>query len=327
MLIITAPANIKYFSGVELETYERFSALVLCRDGKSAFVAPKLDEGRIRGLVFSYADGEDPAEALRKAAEVCGGDRQVEVDGGTTARRLEVIKRALGTTEYKIADEYIYARRAVKREDEIEKIKRAARAVREVVEEAGAELKAGATERSTAARVYLGLIERGLEPGPILVQFGENTALPHQGPTNKRLSEGDAVIIDVTAAYQGYYGDITRSLAFRGKPEGYEDVHEAVREAQAAAIRAARTGVAAREVDAAARAALRAKGFAEYFVHRTGHGLGVEFHERPDISPASDEVLQDGNVFTIEPGVYLPGRFGVRIEDDVALVGGAAEIL
>lgn len=325
MLVLTSPVNIYYFSGVRLEAYERFAALILCSD-RAVFVAPKLDEGRLPGPSYTYADGEDPAEALRRALRDCG-ESEIEVDGSTTLRAWEVFRRAFGNVEYKIADGYIYERRAVKRPDEVEKIAEAARRIKGAIDEIGAELSRGISEREAAARIYLKLVEEGLEPGPILVQFGENTALPHQGPTDRKLREGDVVIIDVTAAYMGYYGDITRTFAFKVPPKGFEEVYGAVSEAQKAAVSAVKPGRRASEVDEAARAVLRARGLDGYFIHRTGHGLGLEFHEAPNIAPGDNYVLKAGNVFTIEPGVYLPGRFGVRIEDDVVVEDGGGRVL
>ena len=325
MLIVTSPVNIRYFAGVELEAYERFAALIIC-GARRAFVVPKLDEGRVPGPSFAYSDGEDPANALRKAVEICG-DREVEIDGGTTLRAWEIVKRALGISTYKIADDYINNLRAVKKPEEVDRIAKAAEAIREIIAEAYAELRPGVSEREAAASIYLKLVERGLQPGPILVQFGENTALPHQGPTGRRLREGDVVIIDVTAAYEGYYGDITRTFAFRGEPAGFREIFGAVSEAQMAAIAMAKPGVSAGEVDEAARSALRNRGLDRYFVHRTGHGLGLEFHEAPNIAPGERYELKPGNVFTVEPGVYLQGRFGVRIEDDVVIDDRGARIL
>jgi Xaa-Pro dipeptidase len=326
VLILTSPVNIRYFSDVELETYERFAALLIC-GSRRVFVVPKLEEGRVPGPAYVYSDGEDPAEALRRAAQECGGG-EVEVDGRTTLRAWEVVRQALGgISTYKIADEYIDGLRAVKRSDEVERIAKAAQAIREVIAEAYAELSPGVPERKAAADIYLRLVERGLRPGPILVQFGENTALPHQGPTGRRLREGDVVAIDVTAAYEGYYADITRTFAFRGEPPGFREIYTAVSEAQAAAIAAARPGVQAGDVDRAARSALMPRGLERYFIHRTGHGLGLEFHEAPNIAPGERYVLRSGNVFTVEPGVYIQGRFGVRIEDDVALDGDGARVL
>lgn len=326
MLILTTPTNIRYFSGVELNSYERFAALIVC-GGRRIFVAPQLERGRVPEPAFFYADGEDPAVALRRAVDLCGEDEILEIDGGTQLRHWEVVRRALGEAPYKLADETVAQMRAAKSEEEIGKIKRAVEIIKEVIEELKAELSPGVTERRIAAMAYAMLMERGAEPGPILVQFGENTALPHQGPTDRRLKEGDVVIFDFTAAYDGYYGDITRTLTFRGAPPQFDAIYNAVAEAQQTAISASRAGVRAGDVDEAARAVLRRYMLDRFFVHRTGHGLGLDFHELPNVAPGENYQLREGNVFTVEPGVYLPGRFGVRIEDDVAIVGGAARVL
>jgi Xaa-Pro aminopeptidase len=188
-------------------------------------------------------------------------------------------------------------------------------------------LRPGVSERQTAARIYLALYEAGLSPGPILVQFGPNTALPHQEPTDKRLRRGDAVVIDVSAAYRGYFGDLTKSFFYGEAPEEYEAVYAAVEEAQRAAMQSARPGASAGEVDRAARSVIETRGYGPYFIHRTGHGLGLEIHEAPDVSPGSRDVLKPGAVFTIEPGIYLPGKFGVRLEIDVHITDQGAEVL
>jgi len=200
----------------------------------------------------------------------------------------------------------------------------AARRIRRVLD--ALELAQDVTERQTAARIYLALYEAGLRPGPILVQFGSNTALPHQEPTDKKLRRGDAVVIDVSAAYEGYYADLTNSFIYGEPPRKYLEVHQAVEKAQAEAIKAAAPGVQASEVDKAARSTIEAAGYGPYFIHRTGHGLGLEIHEAPDISPSSQDVLERGMVFTVEPGIYIPRAFGVRLEVDVHL-GEKAEIL
>jgi Xaa-Pro dipeptidase len=189
------------------------------------------------------------------------------------------------------------------------------------------ELAPGVSERQAAARIYLALYEAGLSPGPILVQFGPNTALPHQEPTDKRLRRGDAVVIDVSAAYQGYFGDLTKSFFYGEAPEEYKAVYAAVEEAQRAALQSARPGASAGEVDRAARSVIETRGYGPYFIHRTGHGLGLEIHEAPDVSPGSRDVLKPGAVFTIEPGIYLPGKFGVRLEIDVHITDQGAEVL
>jgi len=322
MIVATTTVNFAYLSGVWLETYERFKAAVKCNN-YTAYVVPALDAERVRGNIFPYRDGEDPAEALKAAASPCDSN-EVYIDGGTTLLHFEVVKRAFPHATFKLADELFKRWRAVKREDEVVKIREAARRMRRVLD--ALELAQDATERQTAARIYLALYEAGLRPGPILVQFGSNTALPHQEPTEKKLRRGDAVVIDVSAAYEGYYADLTVSFFYGEPPRKYLEVYQTVEKAQAEAIKAAAPGVRAFEVDRAARSTIEAAGYGPYFIHRTGHGLGLEIHEAPDISPNSQDVLEGGMVFTVEPGIYIPHAFGVRLETDVHL-GEKAEIL
>lgn len=323
MIVATTTANFAYLTGVWIESYERFKAAVKCGE-RVAVVVPTLDAGRLSGEVYAYKDGEDPAHALREAARGCPLD-VVYVDSGTTLRHFEIIKRAFAQAEFRLADELLREMRAVKRGEEIEKIKTAAVKIREVLE--AVELSPGVTEREVAFRIYGALYNAGLQPGPILVQFGANTALPHQEPTDKKLQKGEAVVLDVTASYLGYFGDLTTSFLYGEGPPQYSELLEIVREAQQSALRSATPGTAAREVDAAARRVIEARGYSQYFIHRTGHGLGLEIHEAPDISPSSGDVLRPGMVFTIEPGIYLPGRHGVRLEVDVALREKGVEVL
>lgn len=315
MIIATTTVNFAYFTGAWVETFERFKAAVKCGD-YSAAVVPQLDAERVGGNVFAYKDGEDPAEALRKATSRCDSS-VVYVDGGTTLRHFEIIKRALPNAEFRLADEILREYRSVKRGDEIEKIKTAATKIRKVLE--AVELTPGITEREVAFKIYSMLYEEGLHPGPILVQFGPNTALPHLEPTEKKLHRDEAVVLDISASYRGYYGDLTTSFFFGEAPPQYAEIYNTVKEAQATALASAKPGVGAAEVDKAARAVIEARGYGRYFIHRTGHGLGLEIHEAPDISPNSPDVLKPGMVFTIEPGIYLPGKFGVRLEIDVVV--------
>jgi len=323
MIIATTTVNFAHLTGVWLETYERFKAAVKCGD-RLAVVVPALDAERLSGEVYPYRDGEDPAEALRQAAAGCDAS-VIYIDGGTALRHFEVVKRAFPRAEYRVADHIFREWRAVKRRGEVERIRTAASAIRRVMEEL--ELAPGVSERQAAARIYLALYEAGLSPGPILVQFGPNTALPHQEPTEKKLRRGDAVVIDVSAAYQGYFGDLTKSFFYGEAPEEYKAAHAAVEEAQRAALQSAKPGVLAGEVDRAARSVLEARGYGPYFIHRTGHGLGLEIHEAPDVSPGSEDVLKLGMVFTIEPGIYIPGKFGIRLEIDVHLGEHGPEVL
>ncbi|AAL63891.1 xaa-Pro dipeptidase, putative [Pyrobaculum aerophilum str. IM2] len=323
MIIATTTVNFAYLTGVWLETYERFKAVVKCGD-YIAVVVPALDAERVGGRVYSYRDGEDPAVVLKDAARGCES-QVVYVDGGTTLRHFEIIKRAFPGAELRLADDLFRQMRAIKREEEVEKIKRAVEEIRRVLE--ALELAPGVSEREAAFFIYKALYEAGLEPGPILVQFGQNTSLPHQEPTGKKLQRGEAVVLDVTASYRGYFGDLTKSFYYGEPPAHYAEVYRLVEEAQLSALKAARPGALASDVDKAARSVIETRGYGRYFIHRTGHGLGLELHEAPDISPGSGDLLQPGMVFTIEPGVYIPGKYGVRLEIDVVVREKGAEIL
>ncbi|MFN7105052.1 MAG: M24 family metallopeptidase [Pyrobaculum sp.] len=317
MIIATSTVNFAYLTGIWLETYERFKAAVRCDNGMS-IVAPALE--KIEG--FTYRDGEDPAEALKKAVAHCGGE-VAYVDENATFLHLEVIKRALPPgAVIKMAN--FRDMRAVKKEEEVAKIKTAAGKIREVLN--SLELREGTTERQAAAAIYAALYERGLRPGPVLVQFGINTARPHQESTDKKLQVGEAAVVDISAAYGGYYADLTTSFWHGNPPERYKEILHVVKKAQEAALAAARPGARASEVDKAAREAIERAGYGQYFIHRTGHGLGLEIHERPDVAPNSGDILTEGMVFTIEPGIYTP-EFGVRLEIDVVVTRGGVEIL
>ncbi|MDX1389634.1 MAG: M24 family metallopeptidase, partial [Acidobacteriota bacterium] len=160
-----------------------------------------------------------------------------------------------------------------------------------------------------------------------IVAAGPRSALPHARPSDRPLRRGDLVLFDFGATVDGYCSDMTRTFVLGPAAEWQRDAHQAVAVAQEAATAALAAGVQSRDVDAAARETLRAAGLADRFGHGTGHGIGLEVHEAPRIYARSDDVLQAGSVVTVEPGVYLPGRGGIRIEDDVVVEEGGARVL
>ena len=148
-----------------------------------------------------------------------------------------------------------------------------------------------------------------------IVGAAGNGAFPHHQTSDRKLEEGDAIVIDIGARKEGFPSDITRMAVVGSAPEGYGQIHSIVEKAVQAALKAARPGVLAKDVDAAARNVIADAGYGEYFVHRTGHGMGIDGHEPPYITATSETVLEEGMVFSIEPGIYLPGKFGIRLED------------
>ncbi|TMG59052.1 MAG: aminopeptidase P family protein [Chloroflexi bacterium] len=218
--------------------------------------------------------------------------------------------------------------RLTKRDEEVERLVRAAAITDAAGEEVIPRLRVGQTEMDVALMVGSAIGELGgkLSFGT-LVQSGPNSALSHAEPSSRKLAPGDLVLLDFGAAFDGYRADTTR-MAVLGEPGArHRAIHELVLAAHDAAIEAVRPGVTTGQVDAAARRVIDAAGYGEQFFHRVGHGLGLEVHEDPSLDPGSQTVLEVGMVFTIEPGIYIPGWGGVRIEDDVLVEEGGCRVL
>jgi Xaa-Pro dipeptidase len=179
-------------------------------------------------------------------------------------------------------------------------------------------LREGVSEKETARFIVEDALASGADGADPMVQSGTRAADPHSETSAKRIERGESVVVDVVSTYAGYAADITRTFVL-GNDRYAEKTYASVLSAQLKAIDSAKVGVATGRVDAAARSSLKSDGLAKYFIHRTGHGLGLEVHEAPYIAPRGRERLGRGMVFTVEPGVYIPGRLGVRIEDDIAI--------
>ena len=225
----------------------------------------------------------------------------------------------------------VSALRAVKSAAEIASIRKAADVARSALEAllTSVDWRAGATEVEVAVALESELRRAGSEglPFEVIVASGDRTSLPHARPGERRIAEGDLLLIDFGAIVDGYCCDISRTFSIGDPADWQVEVHGRVLEAQEAALAAVGPGVLAADVDGAARDALASHDLAEYFGHSTGHGIGLEIHEDPRVSARSVDVLEPGHVVTIEPGVYLPGRGGVRIEDDVAVAETGSDVL
>jgi Xaa-Pro aminopeptidase len=221
--------------------------------------------------------------------------------------------------------------RAVKDEAELDLLRRAAGVVDTAVSRLAAEeLRPGRTEAELAAAAAAFMREAGGEAPAFdpTVLTGANSALPHGVSDGTEVAEGDLVIVDIGASVGGYCADITRTFVAGAEPDSRQrELFEVVREAREAGVYAAAAGALCRDVDRSARAVIEAAGLGQYFVHRTGHGLGLEVHEPPYLTSTSQEPLEEGMVVTVEPGVYVEGYGGVRIEDDVVVRAGGPEIL
>jgi len=211
--------------------------------------------------------------------------------------------------------------RAVKDEDELVCIKKAQEIAEAAFENVLSFIKPGVTEREIALELDRQMLERGAEAMSFetIALAGANTSMPHGVPSDKAVESGEFVLMDFGAVYNGYHSDMTRTVCV-GKPtEEMEKVYNIVLEAQQAALEAAHGGITGSELDKIARDIIKAAGYGEYFGHSLGHGVGMEIHEKPNASESNKDILKSGAVVTVEPGIYLPGKFGVRIEDFVIL--------
>jgi Xaa-Pro dipeptidase len=177
------------------------------------------------------------------------------------------------------------------------------------------------------ARTGITELELAREIGGGIVQFGENAAIPHGGPSDRKLRRGDVILVDTGHTVDGYWSDLTRTFFFGRKTKEFTRVYRIVEKAQKAGIRAVKPGATCQSVDRAARKVIEDAGYGNYFIHRTGHGLGLDIHEQPYLVKGNKTKLRPGMVVTIEPGIYLPGEFGVRIEDDVAVTKTGRRVL
>jgi Xaa-Pro dipeptidase len=323
---VTDPISIGYLTGFFANPHERVMALVI-GSGSAVLVVPGLEhqnaESAAREVeVTAYQDGEDAWALVREAL----GDRSrlaVEKEHLTLARA-----EALRAGELLDCGRAIRRLRAIKTPEEVRLLAEAAAITDQVTEAIFAALAVGQAELEVAVRLGELIAEAGCKLSfDSLVQSGPNSAMPHLSPSDRRLQAGDLVLLDFGARFSGYHGDTSRMAVIGPPDERQLEVHRAVLDAHDRAIEAIREGVTAGQVDAAARSAIERAGFGDRFIHRTGHGLGLEGHEDPSLEPGSDYVLEEGMVATVEPGVYIPDWGGIRIEDDVVVERDGARLL
>jgi Xaa-Pro aminopeptidase len=305
--------------------YDERLCLLLAGTERAAMAMPALNAQQTAAHVpelelVRWADEAGPRNALRDALAAVAaapGAGPVAVDPEMRADHLLALQAALGERATVDATGVIGALREVKDATEIELLARSAQVADLAMSEALEACGAGMSELDLAEVIDATFRAHACAPEFAIVAAGAHGAFPHHGSGPAMLAAGDAVVIDLGATRRGYHSDLTR-MAFLGEPTArYHEVHAAVESAVVAALAAARPGATCGDVDAAARSAIDAAGFGDFFVHRTGHGLGLSGHEPPYVMDGSDVVLREGMVFSIEPGIYLPGEFGVRLEDIV----------
>lgn len=325
-LVAIAPSdNLFYLLGFSPVPDERL-CLLLVSERSAVFVVPALNAEQsaehVAGIeLLRWADGDGFEQALRTGLERVApeGARRIAADPLMRVDHLLALQaRVAGEPQYLNAQVVLRGLREVKSTHELELLRASAATADRAMETAFGACRAGVSELEVAAAAAAAFGSAGADKvGFTIVASGPNGALPHHHTGRRLLERGDAVVIDIGGVRDGYCSDITR-VALIGDPSPQvAEVLAVVESAVQAAMAAARPGIAAGEVDRAARTVIEAAGYGDSFVHRTGHGLGVSVHEPPWIRAGADEALREGMVFSIEPGIYLPGRFGIRLEEIV----------
>lgn len=333
-LVAIAPTpNMRYLLGFAPLADERV-CLLLVTPQATQLVAPELTANQIEAHTgmeaIRWSDDAGPGQALAEAAGALGAGpgTALAADAAMRADALLLLQEAIRPQRSVSGAGIMSALRMLKSETEIEALARAAAQADRALLAGADACQPGVTEREVAERIASYFRQDGAEAVNVtLVASGPNSAFPHHEASDRRLQAGDTIIIDIVATLDGYKSDVTRVVHLGEPSPEVRAVYEVVLEANRRGREAAVAGARARDVDRAARAAIEEAGYGPYFFHRTGHGLGMEMHEAPWISATSTTTLEPGMVFSVEPGIYLEGRFGVRVEDIVVVTEGECRCL
>lgn len=327
--VLSVGADLPYFIGYEAMPSERFTGLVIPVDGPPLLFVPVLEAPRVEGkdvLVRAWAEEEDPIELMSATMPDSGS---VLVGDHMWSVFLMRLQEQLPRIHWRPASTVTGQLRMRKDADEVAALGRAAAAVDRVLARIPEELPFGGRSEAEVARDIAGMVvEEGHDQARFwIVASGPNGASPHHEPGGRIVQRGDLVVCDFGGSMNGYFSDVTRTFVVGPPTDEQAQVHSIVREAARAGRDTVKPGVGAQEVDRAAREVIAAAGYGAFFIHRTGHGIGLEVHEHPYIVEGNDRPLEPGMAFSVEPGIYLPGRFGVRIEDIVVVTEDGYESL
>jgi len=337
-VILNPGPTLTHLTGLRFHLMERPVVLLFAKDQVPAIVLPELELQKVASLpydlqVFAYT--ENPAEwgnVFRKATQA------LDLDGkriGVEPRQLRLlefryVKDGASEADYPDASDVLAGLRLRKDKSEVETMRRAVKIAQDALEATIPSIKIGMTEKELSSELVMQLLKQGSEPeipfAPI-VSGGPNGANPHASPSERKLQAGDLLVVDWGATYDGYISDLTRTFAVGEVEDEYKKIHKVVQDANAAGRAASKPGVPCANVDKAARNVIEEAGYGVYFTHRTGHGIGMEGHEDPYMRGDNMHLLEPGMAFTVEPGIYLPDRNGVRIEDNVVITETGADVL
>lgn len=323
-------ASLTYLTGLQFHLSERPTIAIFSPGNAPVLMLPELEAAKVLELEYplhAVTYPEDPAKwpaAFQQGVQLAGlGSSNIGVeDRAFRFLELQVLQAALPEARFHNAVDVTAQLRMYKDEEEQANIQKAVDIAQNALEYTLPMIKVGMSEREVVAELVRQLFKHGSSPElPFqpLVASGPNSANPHAFPGNRKLKAGDLVVIDWGANVNGYFSDLTRTFAIAEYTEAQKKIHDTVRQANQVARETAAPGVVCSQVDDAARGLIEKAGFGTYFIHRTGHGFGLEIHEEPYIRGDNPMTLEPGMVFTIEPGIYITDQDGVRIEDDVVV--------
>ncbi|WP_344525789.1 Xaa-Pro peptidase family protein [Streptomyces albiaxialis] len=334
-LLVSPGADLRYLTGYHALPLERLTCLALPADGDPFLVVPALEEPAARasaagGLgveILGWDETDDPYALV--AGRLPGDAKRVAVDNHMWAEKLLAFRTAMPGTEQVLAGDVLRELRMRKSPAETEALRRAGAAIDRVHRRMGEWLRPGRTEQEVGRDIAEAILEAGhVTVDFVIVGSGPNSASPHHEVSERIIRTGDPVVVDIGGTTpEGYCSDSTRTYAVGEPPAEFRELYTVLERAQAAQTDAVRPGITAERLDAVGRDIISAAGYGESFIHRTGHGIGLSTHEEPYIVAGSNLPLEPGMSFSIEPGIYLAGRFGARIEDIVTVTEDGGERL
>jgi Xaa-Pro aminopeptidase len=321
--------DLPYLTGYQARPSERLNMLVVPKEGAASLIVPRLEAPLVETDMASLIVWDETDDPLDHVATACRGARRVAIGDHTWSVFLVRLMNRLEDVDWVEGSNVTGPLRLIKDEGEVASLRAAAHAADKVAVRIPAEVRfGGQTEAEVAVDIKRMLIEEGHQTAEFaIVGSGPNGASPHHDPGERLMGAGDAVVCDFGGTWDGYHSDLTRTFSV-GEPDATAlDVHRAVHEANRAGREAVAPGIPCEEIDRAARKVVEEAGYGEFFIHRTGHGIGLEVHEHPYLVEGNTDPLAPGMAFSVEPGVYLPGRMGVRIEDIIVCGANNADEL
>lgn len=321
-LIFSVPKNIEYITGFECDPHERLLLYVFTNSNEYLLI-PALEEEKAKNILDKniilcpYLDTENGYEKLENLS---GKFKNIGIEKEhITVSRYELLRNIFNFDINLDISFLIRDMRKYKDEEEIKFMLKAANYADKCIEIAKKNLKLGISELELKDIIEASIKKEGINKMSFetIVLFGENAANPHGVSSDRRLKNNEYVLLDLGCYYKGYASDITRCLAFGNPNEFDKNIYDIVLKANTEAIKAVRPGISFASLDKIARDIIEKEGYGKYFNHRLGHGLGMDTHEYPDVSQNTTDLLEEGMTFTIEPGIYIPGKVGIRIEDDI----------